>query len=182
MADPIELPVNSWLRVDLAAIVSKWLGADPSEVVQVAIMIVLYALAAIAISVVGKRWRNLDSTINSQRKCSGTISWVGSLCILSILLFVYHHIYDALLVTPIVVALISGLPAWTAKLSTPMRALLVWLVAVPFWNYGSSETFLRRLPDQWWIHAVATSSTTLALLVAAVSIVFLGLRERVVAS
>ncbi len=99
MADPIELPVNSWLRIDWTAIISKWLEADPPEIAQVVIMLILYATAAVLV-----RWRRTSISESDERR-HFIVSRSGAFALGSILLFVYHHAYDALLLLPPIVAI-----------------------------------------------------------------------------
>jgi hypothetical protein len=178
MADPIELPVNSWLRMDWTAIVAKWTNRDPAESIQVVVMLTLYALAFDVLRRIRKR-KYADVAIDSVDQ-SSTISVAGSLAAISILLFVYHHVYDAMLLVPAVLA-IALLPgnAWPGRLSNRLRLVLLVLLSMPYWNYFSTEVFLDRVPDSIWLRHAIASSNTIAVTVGAMLIVASRFRETV---
>ncbi len=91
MVDPRELPVNTWTRIDLSAIVAKWCGANPSEILQLAAMMLLMIFPAAALR-----------KLRSQGDHVGAYTMSGAVGLLAILVTLYHHVYDALiLVGPI---------------------------------------------------------------------------------
>lgn len=164
MADPIETPVVSWLRIDWTAIIAKWMNWNPFEIIQVAVMLALYLVVWICVIASS---RNRQPTISSNQSSPLVTTAVGTLCLSSILLFIYHHVYDALLVVPAIVALSLNVLLWTRGMPTYKRIGLLLLFSSPLWNYFSSETVLTRLPDLWWLRNFVTSWNCLAVSVGA---------------
>jgi hypothetical protein len=169
MADPIETPAVSWLRIDWTAVISKWMYWNPSEIVQVAVMFALYLGVWIFIATTARKdGARLNLGTSGEKPFITTA--IGTLCLCSVLLFIYHHVYDAILLAPVVVALALNQISWTKSLANPTRLTVLALFSSPFWNYFSSETVLMRLPDSIWLRNFVTSWNCFAVTFAAMLI------------
>ncbi len=171
MVDPRELPVNTWTRIDLSAIVAKWCGANPSEVLQLGAMMLLMIFPAAALR-----------KLRSQGDFVGAYTMSGAVGLLAILVTLYHHVYDALILVGPIAALTatllerwSGVETQQVALAPPRFGsgwrtipLLVLGVALtaPWWNYFSSEIVLTRLPASPLLQNLITSSNAVFLLLA----------------
>ena len=175
MHDPVELPVNTWFRVDWAAIVAKWLERNPSELIQLIVALVLYLILFLLF----RQWfrgeadrdrlsptQPLSPRTDLSDRSAGNGPLTGlaaGILLLSIVLFLYRHVYDCLLLVPPLLALVSGRPGWVQRLGSGTRFAVIFLLATPFWNYSGSETVLNRLPDLDLLQRSLTSVNTLAI-------------------
>lgn len=131
MADSYELPVNTWTRIDLLAVVAKWMNWAPSEVMHLGVMVLLLPLPAFALWQLQRREGNHSAAELS----SGIIA-------VSMLATLYHHVYDALLLFPAIAGLALG-QASTLRGSQSLRWLIAGLLLFVAWNYPSSELAVK---------------------------------------
>jgi hypothetical protein len=136
LADPSVLPVNSWTRIDLPGGICKWLEVNPGE---------SYLLLGMLLLIAWPLGRLYQLRAEGDRQGATTTS--GMIAILAILTTIYHHAYDGLLVIGVLAGLVFAAPPAAWKLDWPSRLMLIVLVTSPLWNYGSTESILRRLPD-----------------------------------
>ncbi len=85
-ADPNEFPVHTWTRVDVMAIIAKWTNQNPSELVQLACMLPLLVVPC---------WWIRKLAVRGDRE--GTQSVGGCLMLLTMVLVLYHQVYDTLI-------------------------------------------------------------------------------------
>lgn len=166
-ADPIERPVNSWIRLDWPAILSKWMEWDPNEWQYLAAMLVMVVPSAIALRAYYRR--------NPQDQ-GGVLGLGGAVILITTLVSVYHHAYDAPLMIP--VAMQFGLMlvhssassqvvrSANSSFSITQRVVLLALICLPLVNYASSQAFLQRFQVVGVGFQLATSLNGLALLIA----------------
>lgn len=152
--DTTEFPINTWTRIDIAAIVCKWLGANPRELVLLVAMLPLIAWPAMQLR---RLQRDGDR--------SGATTPSGAVCVLAMLTSLYHHAYDALTVVGPVVGLMIGRHAGYRNFGVFARIALAALLSAPLWNYTSSETFIDRLPELTMAKEIFSSTNTLCLVV-----------------
>lgn len=131
MADSYELPINTWTRIDALSVVAKWLAWNPSETVHLMVMVMLLPLPAFAI------WQLNRG--NSNRRAAGISSGIMAA---SILATVYHHVYDSLLLFPVVIGLLLGEPS-LKRGSAKIRLIIAALLLFVTWNYPSSEIAVK---------------------------------------
>ncbi len=133
-ADPIELPINSWTRVDFLAVVSKWLRQSPDDVTHLVVMVVMLLPSMWLLN--RNRQRGLDD---------GLAGVTGAIILVTSLSALYHHAYDLLLL----LAPLSGIAAkhgrvWS-KLSLLSRSGLMTMILFVIFNYGSAKFLLDRI-------------------------------------
>lgn len=165
-ADPIERPVNTWIRVDLLAIIAKWLSWDPTE------RDYLLGMLAIVLPTGWLLWQRQRDTPSDQE---GVINWTGALLLLSSIVSVYHHVFDAVLLIPVIAAaLLHASRAWFSANCQPSETTpgklgcltVAALIAFPQLNYLSSQMLLKRLQLADWSYQLVTSLNGIALFTA----------------
>lgn len=85
-ADPNEFPVNTWTRVDVMAIFAKWTNQNPSEFVQLVCMLPLLVMPC---------WWIRKLAVRGDREGTQTVG--GCLMLLTMVLVLYHQVYDTLI-------------------------------------------------------------------------------------
>ncbi len=145
-ADPIELPVNAWTRVDLFAVLAKWSGQTPGDAAHLAIMAALILPAMVVLH--RRRQAGVDD---------GLAGVTGAIITATCLSSIYHHAYDLLLLIPPLAGIASlQIQAWTNLSSTKRYALAAMILSVAF-NYGSAKFLLDRLSlPTTAVHAVTS--------------------------
>ncbi len=134
-ADETEFPINSWTRVDLLGMVAKVRDWVPGDGVYLGAMVLLLIVPAVVIW----RTRPFESNVGA----TGLTAWIAAL---SLLLSIYHHSYDCLLlVVPWVGATFYG-PLALPEIRPWIRWAVALLTAVPAGNYLSTISF-RNLMD-----------------------------------
>lgn len=161
MADSYELPVNTWTRIDLLAVIAKWMNWAPSEPAHLAVMVLLLPLPALALW----RLRRIDSDHFPAGLSSGIIA-------VSMLATLYHHVYDALLLFPAIAGLALG-EASTRRWSRAVRLLIAGLLLFVAWNYPSSELAVKLTGISGTQLRLLTSTGPIALSTAWVAICLL---------
>jgi Glycosyltransferase family 87 len=155
MADSREFPVNTWTRIDMVAILAKWTKTNPSELVQLGAMLPLMLLPAWALNKLRRRG-----------DADGVTTLSGAIAATSLLVTLYHHVYDALLLPgPVVGVLLSGHETWQ-RISLKTKLILAILLTGSWWNYFSSEIILVRLPDWNLLRQAIASANAIMLVVA----------------
>ncbi len=155
MADRAEMPEFSWTRVDVVALVAKWLPANPSELIQLLWMFLLLPLPVWLLV----KLKSVDKTT-----AAGGIS--GTLALLTMNVTVYHHYYDMLVLFVPVIAIAFNQHLWPERSAT--RFGLAILILFPLMNYFSTNLFFGRMgiSDVSAVYQVVTSLNSVCLLVA----------------
>jgi hypothetical protein len=157
LADPTEFPVNTWTRIDLAAVVCKWLRANPGEPILILAMLGLIAWPA---------WKLRQSKTDGDSNGATTPS--GAVAGLAILTTLYHHAYDALLVSGATVGLWLSRHRGFQSLKTFERMAIILLATSPGWNMASTEKIIKSLPELPFLRDALSSFNALALTAAIV--------------
>jgi hypothetical protein len=151
--DPNEFPVNTHVRVDLPAIVFKWIGANPDEIVQLAWM------AGMLVPICFVIWK-YRKKLDDQGKSA---SILGLLISVAMIVSFYHHYYDLLVAMTGCLGMIVGFHSW-ANVSKPLRIALLCLIGFPMLNYTSASIFLDRFfTTEDLAYRVLTSLNALSL-------------------
>jgi hypothetical protein len=124
-------PLNTWTRIDLLAIVSKWFDWRPTDSATLLTMLGVLGLPCGLLFMLTKpSTRQLDS---------GAAGIIGLICMLSMLVAVYHHFYDAIiLVVPTAAMILRPTSDWK-HISTIHRTVLAGLINFPLLNYFSAR-------------------------------------------
>ena len=188
-----EMPLHTWTRIDVFAIVAKWLNINPSQTFHALVMLPLLVVPMLVL------FRRQQKGIDD-----GVAGITGLVVLTATLATVYHHSYDALiLLLPLVAVLLPDI-AKTARRGTDnsskqvetlsedgeRSALSIWceypkttrwlialLICVQLYNYLSSRMFLSRIPDDPLIFKIMTSISGLGLTVLTVIACVLAWRE-----
>lgn len=166
MTDSYELPVNTWTRIDLLAVVAKWMEWAPGELTHLVVMVCLLPLPALAL------WQLRRA--GSDRVPAGLSSSIIAVSILSTL---YHHVYDALLVFPAVMGLALGersMQRGSRTIQVVTAALLLFVA----WNYPGSEIAVKATGVSGMSLRLLTSTGPIALTAAWVALCLLPFTRR----
>ncbi len=166
-SDPIERPINNWIRIDGLAIIAKWTATDPAELLTLTVMLAMLVPAG------GLLWLhhhpswnvfNQDDTSADNPFPSGSaLGLSGGLVLLTSLVSVYHHVYDGLVLVATIAALLIGTDDWkpTGKAT---RWLLAGCLLFPALNYLSSQKLLNALQMEGNLFQLITSANAVLLL------------------
>lgn len=171
VADPNELPRNSWTRVDLLAVVAKWMNWQPGEFEHLALMLPLIVLPAWVV------WRTRPGLYGAGEPITElpdsfrpTVArWLpadlnAAVCLLAINVTLYHHYYDLLILAPVILAALAGTCGWDRW---PVgRWAMAGVCGFVCWNYLSSNQVLDRLNLPEPGHMLMTSVNGVLLAVA----------------
>ncbi len=144
-ADPNEIPANNWTRVDLLAVVAKWLRWEPNDWHHLLAMLPLIALPCAAL------W------LNRKYRSDGLAGPAGFLASLALISTLYHHYYDVLVIVPAMLAmLLASTPEWW-RVPPWQRTLAGVACGLVLFNYLSAQFILQKLNPSPLLVDVATS-------------------------
>lgn len=155
-SDPIERPVNNWIRIDALAIIAKWTATDPNELLTLAVMLVMLLPAGVLL------WLHHHPK-QGPAPTGSTLEPSGAVVLLTSVVSVYHHVYDGLLMVAPGTALLLGTADWK-QLVRPARWLLAGALLFPAVNYLSSQKLLNALQIEGQVFQVITSVNAWVLL------------------
>lgn len=155
MKDPLESPVTSWVRIDIAAVMAKIINRDVNEFVQIGCMIFLLVVPAIMLWQHRSRFQNAGATDVS-----------GSVIVIMSIVAIYHNSYDAILLIAPLVGWAGG--RWDRAIENRwLDLVIVVLLLVPIFNPFSTFAFLQRFEVNQFLYQIVTSSNAVAIFVAA---------------
>ncbi len=164
-ADESELPINTWTRVDLVGMTAKLLRANPGDAVYLSVMLGLLVVPGMAL------WR-----LSKQGYAYGASGLTGMIIAVSMLLSIYHHSYDCLVLAVPWVGFAFFGNRVLADFSPVARWTVVVLAGVPAVNYLSTMIVrnLLNLDQSSWlwqgitmINGVCLFAALVVLLIAA---------------
>ncbi len=168
--DPNELPVNTWTRVDILAVVAKWTDWRPDDFQHLLGMLPLIALPFLAVWLAEGRKRLSDRSPEQ----AGPTSAVVLLAVLSTL---YHHHYDLVILVPIVLAAWGGTCGWNRF--PVSRWFVGFLCLLPIINYATSNFVLGKLSlPIFWVQIFTSINGVMLGLALATTTGMLLLRSR----
>ncbi len=149
--DNYETPINTWTRIDLAAVIGKWTEWNPSGSTLLVLMLLLLAVP------VGLLWRN-------RKEPTGATHPTGSLICVASLVAIYHQMYDALLIFPALVGLLLSRQSAWGRVSPLVRWGAAGCLLVPLYNITSTRFFLQRSQPGDLDFQLLTSTNGVAML------------------
>ena len=167
-ADPTELPANTWTRLDVMGVVAKNAYLDPSSTQYLIGMLLMLIPIGCLI------WRVRDREANPE-----SFGLTASIACLALLITLYHHSYDAILILPLWLALLLGGPAIFGWLRNWERYSLLVFLTVPVVNYVATLRFreLFKIDNQSIAWNVVTSANGVCLTLALILLLLVSLRE-----
>jgi hypothetical protein len=155
--DPTEDPINTWTRLDTVGVVSKVVGWKPDDFVYFGSMLVMLAIPG---------WVICRASADETNR--GATGLTATIACLAILVSIYHHAYDSLLVVVpwIGIAFFGSIDR--AEMPCWVQRTLAVLLAVPLANYLSTRVFLQTtgLDPQGYLWEAITSANGICLLLA----------------
>ena len=132
--DPTEFPVNTWTRVDIVGMFAKAINWVPDNKIYLAAMLVLLIPPGIIIR------RAVDHEQNR-----GAMGLTALISMLALLVMLYHHSYDCLLVVPGVLSLLLFGHKTMVEVPKFARWCVTALLLVPPVNYLSTLSFRDKM-------------------------------------
>jgi len=168
-ADPTELPVFIWTRLDAMGVIAKINQLNPSGIQYLVAMLIM--LLPIGASI----WRVRDQETNQE-----SFGLTATITCLALLVSIYHHSYDALLVLPVWLALLMGGQPLFHWLRNWERWALFGLLTIPVVNYAATLRFrelfqIDNLSITW---NVLTSLNGVCLIIALLILMVVSLRKQ----
>ena len=168
-ADPTELPVFIWTRLDAMGVIAKINQLNPSGIQYLVAMLIM--LLPIGASI----WRVCDQETNQE-----SFGLTATITCLALLVSIYHHSYDALLVLPVWLALLMGGQPLFHWLRNWERWALFGLLTIPVVNYAATLRFrelfqIDNLSITW---NVLTSLNGVCLIIALLILMVVSLRKQ----
>ena len=124
-----EFPINTWTRVDLVGMFARAINWIPHDTVYLVGMFALLIVPSYAI------WKSANT--ESDSSVTGVTALIA---LLTILLSIYHHSYDCMLVFVPWVGLMFFGDRTMTELSSRSKNWLKVLLAIPIFNYFSTLT------------------------------------------
>ena len=155
MNDPLESPVTSWVRIDIAAVLAKVINRDLNELPQIGIMIFLLTIPTAAL------WRN-----RHRFRHGGVTDLSGSLIVVSSIVAIYHNSYDAIL-------LLAPLVGWASnrwecgQQNRRLDLAIAFSLLVAIFNPFSTLTFLQGFEGNRLVYQLVTSINAIAIFIGA---------------
>ena len=167
--DPTELPVFIWTRLDAMGVLAKINQLKPSGMQYLVAMLI--TLIPIGLSI----WRVRDKETNQE-----SFGLTASIICLALLVSIYHHSYDAMLILPVWLALLMGGKPMFSWLYNWERWALFGLLTVPVVNYAATLRFrelfqIDNLSITW---NVLTSLNGVCLIIALLILMVVSLRKQ----
>lgn len=132
--DVTEYPINTWTRIDLLGMFAKTINWNPATKIYLIAMFFLMIIPGLAVA----RATHLESNTGG----CGLTAWI---VVLSMLVCLYHHSYDCLLlVAPWIGVTFFGRQT-LPELGSFARRTIALLTAIPAGNYLSTQTARDRL-------------------------------------
>ena len=161
--DATEDPVNTWTRLDTVGVVSKVMGWKPND---------FFYLGSMLVMLVVPGWLMFRASVNERNR--GATGLTATIACLTILVSIYHHAYDSLLVVVPWIGITFFGSIDRAEMPEWARRTLAVLLAVPLVNYLSTRAFLQKagLDPQGYVWEAITSANGACLLLALVIVLW----------
>ncbi len=162
-ADETEYPINTWTRVDVLGMFAKVFNWVPDDKVYLLGMLVLMIIPCILINQITDREEN-----------TGAAGLTSLIALITMLIAIYHHSYDCLLIVVPWVGLLLFPKNLVPTLGSKTKFMTGLLLTVPLLNYLSTQSARSILnfdqSDTAWqlitmINGVCLSAVLVLLLV-----------------
>ena len=137
--DTTEEPFNTWTRVDVPALIAKFMHRVPGTVEYLGVMLVLLIVPCLAI------WRCSGREVVHDEIEKGAASLTAVVAVLALLVTIYHHSYDCLVVSVAMVSMLLHGSQLKTGLPRFVSLCIGVLLAIPMINYASTRAFRDRL-------------------------------------
>lgn len=166
--DATEDPVNTWTRLDLVGAVSKVMNWKPGDLVYFASMFGILAVPGWVVFKTSATERNVGAT-----------GLTATIVCLTMLVSIYHHAYDSLLIVVPWIGITFFRSIDQAEVSESIRRVIAVLLAFPLANYLSTRAFLQTtgLDPQGWRWELITSANGVCLSIALVLLCWCALKH-----
>ncbi len=145
-ADPVEMPMNTWTRIDFLAVIAKWLNQSPADMTHLWVMCVMLLPPIWILN--RRRLRGVDD---------GLAGVTGAVILSASLTAIYHHAYDmVLLLAPLTGIAASHSLRWNRS-SIITRASLAGMILFVLFNFTSAKSLLDKLAFGPLLQQVVTS-------------------------
>ncbi len=128
------IPVSSWMRIDFLSLALRLVGRDWNGLIELVAMCGLLLPCGVLL------WR-----LAASRTAVEQASLEEALMFVVIPFCIYHFVYDALLLVPVIAHLIWAPQSSLAIALGRWRWPLVWLLGVPVMNYLATWSIMERL-------------------------------------
>ena len=170
-------PSNTWTRVDLLSVIAKWNLWRPDDGAHLAVMLAVLLLPGALIGWVTWQTNREGRDTSLALDVDGGHGMVGLTCMLAMLVSIYHHSYDTvILVVPLAGMMLSRFSPWR-EVPLGHRAVLGVLIGVPFFNYLSAKSVIDRLGLDGIVFEIVTSINGVCLTAALLYSCWLLLRQ-----
>jgi len=159
-------PESAWMRTDVLALLSKAIGYTPTAVHELLFMCLVLVPAGLLL----RRLSFVTHDVGSRELESAIVFLAIPMCI-------YHLVYDALIVLPVVVALLCRrIPPWR-DMSQPLRSVLLVLLVTLMINYLATWSIMSKLGIDGMARTAVVSINGAALFAANVLLWIWGYRR-----
>lgn len=125
--DPTEFPINTWTRIDVVGMVAKGFDWIPDNKIYLGCMMLLLVPPGMVIRRAAGREHD-----------RGAMGLTAVIAMLALLVTLYHHSYDCLLIAPATMAMILFGGTVLVELPNVARRVVAALLLVPSVNYLST--------------------------------------------
>ena len=133
-ADPTEFPINTWTRIDLIGMFAKMMNSIPGNKTYLFAMLILMVPPGLTIR---------RAVLHEQYR--GAMGLSAVIASLALLVTLYHHSYDCMLIIPAGLALLLFGHRTMPEVPRVARLIVAGLLTVPAVNYFSTLSVRDKL-------------------------------------
>ena len=132
--DPTEDPVNTWTRIDLAGMVAKVMHRIPGTGEYLGVMLLLLIVPCVAL------WRATSNDGEDDGVDHGAGGLTALIVVLAMLVSIYHHSYDCLLVAVVFISALLQAKQMMPSMPRLNSIIVGFLLAFPMVNFVSTRS------------------------------------------
>lgn len=156
-SDPLASPLLGWMRIDALAGVARLSGREPTTLATGLATTIVLTVGALAVGRLGARSEG-----------AGADSLSSAIICLTVTTVIYHLLYDLILLSGPIVAVLAGRRREWRSLGAKGRAALAALMLVPFGNLLLTNAGIARLQRGSVAWTAVTCAGSVALVTALV--------------